>query len=333
MRQNPPSRRNFLMLASLSAAGLGLGISVFPAMAADSGYPNQLVRIVVPYPAGGATDVLARMIAQKLQERWKQTVIVENRPGASGTIGIGSVAKAPADGYTVVLGITTMILHTPKLMPHVSYDVNRDLRPLVKIADVSLVFVVPKRVPANTLEEFIALVKKNPGKYSYGSFGVGTSSHIQSELLNMQAGLDLVHVPYAGAAPLLQDLRGGQVDCALVDLATIKPHLDAMKVLALTGTEHQAVVPDTKTFAELGYHSFEPIGWWGFFMPRAVPDNVAHAFTQATQEVLQLPDVVERIEGMGIVPTHTGEQEFSNIVKRDSEIYDRIIEQAKIELK
>lgn len=332
MNRKPLSRRKFTALAGLSTAALGLGGLPAPARAAPGGWPNQLVRIVVPYPAGGATDVLARLIAQQLQARWGQTVIVENRPGASGAIGIGSVVKSPADGHTVVIGITTMILHTPALMPHVSYDVHRDLRPLAKVADVSLVFVVPRRVPADTLEAFIALVRQNPGRHSFGSFGVGTSSHIQGELLNLQAGLDLVHVPYAGAAPLVQDLRGGQLDSALVDLSTIKPHLDAVKVLALTGTERQAAVPGVKTFAELGYHSFEPIGWWGFFMPAGAPDAAARRFAEDTQAVLRMPEVIARIEGMGIVPSRIDGAAFAETVRRDAAIYARIIEAAGIKL-
>lgn len=324
-------RRRFL--AAFGALGAAFAIHPAGAQAApEQEYPNRVVRLIVPYSAGGSTDILARLIAKELKDSWGQPVIVENRPGASGTIGIGATAKAPADGYTAVIAITTMILQTPELMPHINYSVERDLRPLVKVAETALVFAVPKDMPVDTLEEFVALVKAKPGAYSYGSFGIATSAHIQGELLKLQTGLDMVHVPYAGAAPLIQDLRGNQVHSAFIDVPTMKPHLDSLKVLALTGVERHPGLPGVRTFAEMGYHSFEPIGWWGLFMPAGVPDAVAGQFSAEVQRILRKPEVIERIQAMAIAPGSVSSEAFAHMVQRDSGIYRRIIQEANIGL-
>lgn len=332
---NKPSftRRHFIGMTASIGAGLGTGLSPLPAWANKdaSTYPNQLIRIVVPYPAGGGTDILARLMAQKLQESWGQTVIVENKPGASGTIGNSFVAKAPADGYTVLMGITA-IVQLPPLMSNLTYDVHKDLRAITQVADSSSILAVPKDSPVNTLEELIALVKANPGKYNYGSYGVGTSSHIQGSLLNMQAGLDMVHVPYRGAAPVIQDLRGNQVFCAFVDIATLLPHMDAVKTLAISGTDRRARMPDVPTFKELGYHSFEPVGWFALFMPAGVPDPIAEKFALETQRILKDPEVISTIEGMGMSPGKLTTPEFAKMVKDDAQIYERIIKEANITL-
>lgn len=317
------SRRSFV--GALSA--LGMAGHAF----AQADYPRQMIRIVVPYPAGGATDTLARMMASKLQDAWGQTVIVDNKPGASGTIGNEMVARAPADGYTVLMAITA-IVQVPTLMPNLSYDVLRDLQPLAQVASTNSIFVVPKAAPFKDLKDFVAQAKASPGKLNYGSYGVGTSSHIQGSLLNMQAGLDLVHVPYKGAAPLLQDLRGSQLSSAFIDMATARPHLDAMKVLAATGKQRNPILPQVPTFAELGYQNFEPLGWFGLFMPSKVPADVASKFADESNRILRMPEVVQRIEGLGMSPGGMPSAEFAKVVRDDAAIYARIIRDANIRL-
>ncbi|WP_280153946.1 tripartite tricarboxylate transporter substrate binding protein [Piscinibacter sp. XHJ-5] len=296
-----------------------------------SAYPSQPLRIVVPYPAGGATDTLARLIATKLQESWRQTVVVENKPGASGTIGNDLVAKAPRDGHTILLGITALV-QVPSLMPKLPYDVLKDLQPLVQVASTNSVFLVPASSPAGTLKEFVASAKANPGKHSYGSYGIGTSSHIQGSLLNLQAGVDLIHVPYKGAAPLLQDLRGGQLSSAFIDMATARPHLDSMKALAVTGPQRNKALPNVPTFAELGYQSFEPVGWFGLFMPTGVEAPIAAKFIAEASRIVHLPDVVARIESLGMTPGELKGDEFARVVKSDAAVYARIIKDANIRL-
>ncbi|MEJ8845836.1 tripartite tricarboxylate transporter substrate binding protein [Variovorax rhizosphaerae] len=321
------ARRGFITaLAALGLQGMN------PAWAqGNAPYPSQLIRIVVPYPAGGATDTLARMMASKLQDAWGQTVVVENKPGASGVIGNDMVAKAPPDGYTVLMGITA-IVQVPALMPKLPYDVLKDLQPLALVSSTNSVLVVPAASPANTLQEFIALVKASPGKYNYGSYGVGTSSHIQGSLLNMQAGLDLVHAPYKGAAPLLQDLRGGQLSAAIIDMATVRPHLDVVKPLAVTGTQRNKVIPNVPSFAELGFKNFEPVGWFGLFMPAGVPAPIAQKFAAESNRILHMPDVMQKIEGLGMTPGGMPTEQFARMVRDDLAVYGKVIKDAGIRL-
>lgn len=322
-------RRRFV--AAAAATSLSLATAGAWAQGGAAAYPNQVIRIVVPYPAGGATDILARMMALKLQEAWGQTVIVDNRPGASGTIGNDHVAKSAPDGYTVLMAITA-IVQVPALMPKLPYDVLKDLQPLAQVSSTNSVLVVPKSTPVNNLQEFIAMVKAGPGKYNYGSYGVGTSSHIQGSLLNMQAGLDLTHVPYKGAAPLLQDLRGAQLTSAIIDMATVRPHLESFKALAVTGAQRNKLLPDVPSFAELGFHSFEPIGWFGLFMPAGVPAPIAKKFADESNRILHLPDVVEKIQGLGMTPGGMPTAQFARIVRDDAAVYAKIIRDTNIRL-
>ena len=322
------SRRH--AMGGLAACAFGLGSTHAFGQGAGN-YPNQIIRIVVPYPAGGATDTLARMMSSHLQTAWSQTVIVENKPGASGAIGNDMVAKAAPDGYTVLMAITA-IVQIPPLMPNLPYDVMRDLQPLAQVANTNSLLAVPKSSPFKDLKDFIAQVKANPRKYDFGSYGVGTSSHIQGSLLNLQGGLDLVHVPYKGAAPLLQDLRGNQLSSAFIDMATARPHLDAMRALAVTGTRRNPVLPDVPTFAELGYHSFEPVGWFGLFMPSKVPAPIAKKFADESNRILRLPEVVQRIEALGMTAGGMPTAEFAKVVRDDAAIYAKIIRDANIRL-
>jgi tripartite-type tricarboxylate transporter receptor subunit TctC len=323
------------MRSSFTRRAFAVALAMFAshgAFAQDaSAYPSQPLRIVVPYPAGGATDTLARLVATKLQESWRQTVVVENKPGASGTIGNDMVAKAPRDGHTILLGITA-IVQVQSLMPKLPYDALKDLQPLVQVASTNSIFVVPASAPISTLKEFIAAAKANPGRFNYGSYGMGTSSHIQGSLLNLQAGLDLTHVPYKGAAPLIQDLRGGQLSSAFVDMATARPHLEYMKVLAATGTRRNKTLPNVPTFAELGFQSFEPVGWFGLFMPTGVPASITDKFTAEATRILHLPDVVARIEQLGMTPGELKGEEFARVVKSDAAVYARIIKDANIRM-
>jgi tripartite-type tricarboxylate transporter receptor subunit TctC len=323
-RLRPAFTARRALVAGLAACAAGL------AGAQEAPYPTAPIRIVVPYPAGGGTDTVARTLSAKLQESWGQTVIVDNKPGASGVIGNDFVAKAPPDGYTVLLAITAIVqLPAMKKLP---YDVMKDLRPIAQAASTNSAFVVPASAPVSTLKEFIALAKSNKGKADFGSYGVGTSSHIQGTLLNQQAGLELTHVPYKGAAPLLQDLKGGQLMSAFIDMATLRPHLDSFKVLAVTGAQRNRVLPNVPSFAELGFHSFELVGWFGLFMPAAVPAPIAKKFTAEVERILKLPDVVARIEGLGMVPGNAAGEDFARLVRADAQVYARIIKDANITL-
>jgi tripartite-type tricarboxylate transporter receptor subunit TctC len=302
-----------------------------PVLAQNAPYPSQPIKLVVPYPAGGATDTLARTIAQKLQEAWSQTVLVENRPGAAGTIGNNFVAKASPDGYTVLVAITALI-QQPPMMDKLPYDPMKDLAPVSMIARSPSMLAVPLDSPAKNLKDFVALVKASPGKYNFGSYGAGTSSHIQGSLLNQQAGIDLVHVPFQGAAPLVTNLVGGQLFSAFIDSASARPHLQKMRVLAVTGTQRIPGLPDAPTFQELGYKSFEPYGWFGALVPAATPAPVVQKLSDEMNRILKMPDVVAKIEALGLWTAGNKPAEFSKIMHDDYAIYARIVKDANIRL-
>lgn len=311
------------------AAGLASLLAV-PALAQTS-YPSQPLKLIVPYPAGGATDTLARTIAQKLQEAWGQVTMVENRPGAGGTIGNQFVVKAPPDGYTMLIGITALI-QQPPLMDKLPYDPLKDLAPVTMIARSPSLLAVPLDSPARTLKDFIAMVKASPGKYNFGSYGAGTSAHIQGALLNMQAGIDLVHVPFQGAAPLVTNLVGGQLASAFIDSASARPHLKSMRPLAVTGTQRMPGLPDVPTFVELGYHSFDPYGWFGVFLPAGTPAPVVHKLSEEINRILRLPDVTAKIEALGLQVADCTPEEFRKVLRADAAIYARIVKDANITL-
>ena len=315
-----------MTLAALSSLAL-LGAAGAPAQTA---YPSQPIKFIVPYPAGGATDVLARMVAQKMQDSWQQTVVVENKPGAGGTIGNNLVAKAPADGHTVLFGIVALVQQMTLMK--LPYDPIKDFAPISRVAISPSVLAASPTLPINNLAEFTSLVKANPGKHSIGSYGPGTSAHLQGALLNLQSGLDLTHVPYQGGAPLVTAMMGGQLSSAFMDAGSSKQHLPKFKLLGVTGTERLSWLPNVPTLKEQGLNSYEPMGWFGLFLPGATPKPVVDKFSAETQRILKLPDVREKIEAMGLIPGGETTESFTKIVKSDADVYARIIRDAKITL-
>lgn len=320
----------------LSVVSLTLGLtaasSVAYAQSAEvKNYPDKQIRIIVPYSAGGSTDALARMVASELTTSWKQTVIVENKPGASGMIGNDLVAKAPPDGYTVLLGITA-IIQGPHLFNKIPYDVNKDLIPVAQIGLSQDFLVVNANFPANTLEEFIKVVKANPGKYSYGSYGAATSSNIHGEMLKAQAGLDLTHIPYKGGAPQMSDLLGGQLDAAFIDVGNLRAQIqsDKIKILASTGEKRSDLLPKIRSFTELGYKDFEPYGFFAFFLPSKTPQAIVDKLSAEIVRVLNIPANKARVEAMGLQATFAGADKIGPILKRDSEIWGKVIKDSKI---
>jgi tripartite-type tricarboxylate transporter receptor subunit TctC len=325
MKKTFTRRMALTTLSSLALMGAGSALAQ-----AQTAYPSQPIKFVVPYPAGGATDVLARMVAQKMQDSWQQTVVVENKPGAGGTIGNNQVAKAPADGHTVLFGIVALVQQISLMK--LPYDPIKDFAPISRVAISPSVLAASPTLPVNNLTEFTSLVKANPGKHSIGSYGPGTSAHLQGALLNLQSGLDLTHVPYQGGAPLVTAMIGGQLSSAFLDAGSSKQHLPKFKLLGVTGTERLSWLPNVPTLKEQGLNSYEPMGWFGLFLPGATPKPVVDKFSAETQRILKLPDVREKIEAMGLIPGGETTESFTKIVKSDADIYARIIRDAKITL-
>jgi tripartite-type tricarboxylate transporter receptor subunit TctC len=316
-------RETLATLAGMALLGAGTA-------QAQAVYPSQPIKFIVPYPAGGATDALARMVAQKMQDNWQQSVVVENKPGAGGTIGANMVAKGPADGHTVLFSIVAL-LQQISLMK-LPYDPIKDFAPISRVAISPSVFAASTSLPANNLAELIKLVKANPGKYSFGTYGPGTSAHLQGELLNMQTGMDLLHIPYQGAAPLVTAMLGGQLSTAFLDAGSSRQHFPKFKLLGVTGTERLSWLPNVPTLKEQGLHSFEPLGWFGLFLPVATPKPVVDKFSIEIQRILKLSDVREKIESMGLIPGGETQENFAKVIKADAEIYSRIVRDAKISL-
>ncbi len=311
--------------AMLGAAATGVGAQ------GTSAFPTKPVKFVVPFPAGGATDLTGRLLAGKMSEGWGQPVVVENRPGASGMIGTEFVARAPADGHTVLVGITTHI-QNPLIYAKVPYDPIKDFIPISQICLSYLVLVVKPDFPANSLKEFVALVKSNPGKYAFGSFGAGSSSHIVGERFARVAGLDMTHVPYKGSAPMTPDLLGGQVPCAWADVSTATVHINAgrLKPLAVTGPKRAPLMASVPTLLENGYPGFEPLGWVGLFVAAGTPKPIVDAISKETMRVMKLPEVRARLYEQTLMPVGSTAAEFERTLKEDSDLWGKIARGAGI---
>ena len=297
-------------------------------------YPVKPIRFIVPYPAGGGTDIIARLIGSKLTDAWGQQVVVENRAGASGILGNDLVAKSAPDGYTVLIGITTLV-QMPHLNSKLPYEVFKDFTPVAQLALSSNLFAVPANSPANSLKEFIALARTEPQKYgSYGSFGAGTTAHLHGELFNLQTGLKLAHVPYKGGAPLATDLMGGQVPAGFLDLTSARAHLASgrMKFLAISGTRRYAALPDVPTFAEQGLKDFEASGWFGLLLPGNAPKDITAKLGAEVARILKLPDVQARINDIGLQTVDTSPDAFAAAMKNDFAVWGRVVREAQIKL-
>ncbi|WP_326541693.1 Bug family tripartite tricarboxylate transporter substrate binding protein [Pseudorhodoferax sp.] len=317
---------------ALAVLGGAAALAVAPAFAQRTqAFPNRPIRIVVPYPAGGATDILARAIGQKLAEQWGQPVVVENKPGAAGWTGMQQVAKSPPDGYTLGLTISS-IIYAKSLYAKPPFDMQADFEPVTLVSRTPVALVVPPNSPANTLEEFVAYARSNPGKLNYGSFGQGTSSHIFGETLNLAARLDLVHAAYKGAAPVVTDLVGGQLTSAYLDTGTLRPLLNTgkLKVLAVSGTQRVSAMPNVPTFLEKGYKGFEPVGFFQVLAPAQTPKDIVRKLSDAMVRAVRSEDLRARMLDMGQDPGGSTPEELATAIRVDAEIFDRAIKASNI---
>jgi tripartite-type tricarboxylate transporter receptor subunit TctC len=309
------------VLASIAVTALCA--SSHPASA--DAYPSRRITFVVPYPAGGATDVLARLLANKLQESWKQTVLVENKSGGGGVIGNDYVAKAQPDGYTVLIGIT-QIIQAPSLVSKLPYDVFKDLAPVTQIALSTIVLVVPEQQPIKSVKELIEYAKANPGK-PYGTFGNATTSHLYGELLKKNAGIDMTHVPYRGSAPLTNDLLNNTVTSAFQDLTTASAQIKAgkLRALAVGGEQRRKALPDVPTMGELGYPGFEIEGWLGVFVPAATPKEIVKKLSDELARIIASPEGIAGIETLSLVPVGGSAETFEKVLRRDYEKWADVV--------
>ncbi|KQP46152.1 tripartite tricarboxylate transporter substrate binding protein [Pseudorhodoferax sp. Leaf274] len=325
MHETEITRRQALAFTALAVAGV-------PALAQQD-FPNKPLRMVVPYAPGGGTDTIGRLLATKLGENWKATVVVENKPGAGGVIGNDMAAKAPADGYTILMAITVMVQH-PAMMPKLPYDLLKDFAPLAVAARSADLLLVHRDVPANTVEEFVRLAKADPRTYALGSYGNGTSGHIHAAMLNSQAALDLSIAHYKGAGPLMADLLGGQIKAAFLDSTTAAAQVNGgrVKVLGVTGARRSPLAPNAPTFTELGYKSFEPYGWFALFTQAGTPPAITRKLSDEFIAILAQPEVRKRLEELGLLPGGEPVAEFAKEMRRDLDIWGKVIREANIKI-
>ena len=295
-------------------------------------YPTKPVRLLVPFAPGGTTDVLARLLAQKLADSMGQQFVIENKPGAGGNIGAELAVKSPADGYTLVMSFDGTMAINPNTYAKMPFDPQKDLVAVANVAQVPLLIVVHPGVAAKTVGEFVALAKASPGRINYSSAGHGSTGHLTGELFRSRAGIDIVHVNYKGGGQAVQDLLGGQIQMLVTALPTVEGHLKSGKVRALAFTSSKRVpgAPDVPTLAESGYPGLEVLSWYGIFAPAGTPAEIVRKLNAEINRVLQAADVRERLTALGTEPTGGTPEQFAQVIKTDTARWAKVVGAAGI---
>jgi tripartite-type tricarboxylate transporter receptor subunit TctC len=311
-------KKTLAMTAVLATAWLA-----GPLAAQTTDFPNKPVRIVVPFPPGGATDITARVVAEKLSAKWGQSVVIDNKAGAGGNVGSDLVAKSAPDGYNIVLGVTGSHSINISLYKKMPYHPLNDFEPLTQATIYPNAIVVNPQVPANTLPELIALLKKEPGKFSYGSDGNGTASHLGMEILKARANVQLTHIPYKGSTPMITDLLGGTLLVGVTGLPAVQQHLKAgkLKMIAITTPQRAPGAPDYKTVAEQGFANFNAAPWAGFFAPKGTPKPVVDKLALDLADALKQADVAQKMNDLGSTVVGNKPDEFRQFVTRQIEMW------------
>ncbi len=318
-------------LARLLAAALPLALAMGPA-AAQQDYPNKPIRLIVPFTPGGVTDTGARVVADKLGARLGQSVVVDNRPGASGNIGTQMVATAAPDGYTLLLGFDGTLVINPHVYAKVPFDTLKDFAPVSKIGDAVLIIVVHPSVPAKTLSELVAYSKTNPGGVSYGSAGTGSTPHLAGELLKARTGANFVHVPYKGGGQSMTDLVGGSLPMLYTAVAGAYPFVQKGQIrpIAVSSAQRLTSLPEVPTVAESGVPGFESSSWIGILAPAKTPQPIVERLQRELHAVVQSPEVRERLASLGISALGNTPAEFGQQIRADLAKYDQIVKAAKV---
>jgi tripartite-type tricarboxylate transporter receptor subunit TctC len=318
----------FALLAALAAGGLAL--PAIPVQAQP--YPSRPVRLIVPQAAGAQNDVLARLLGERLTAFWKEAAVVENHGGVGGTIGADLVAKAPADGYTVLVGGLNNLVVAPALTSDLRYDPIRDFAPVGGLARVPYALAVNRRVPANTLAELVAYARANPGRLSYGSAGNGSMSNLGAELLKSMAGLDIVHVPYRGSAPAIKALVSGEVDMIFSDLSQLAQQAKAgsVRLLAAAGTARVATAPELPTVAEQGFPEFGIEPWYGVVVPAGTAPEIVSKLADGLHETLNAPEIQQRLQQLGYEAMRDTPEQFGALIRDETRKYATLIKRAGI---
>jgi len=296
---------------------------------AGQAYPVKPIRLIVPFPAGASTDIVGRMLGQKLFEQMGEQVVPDNRPGAGGNVGIGFTAKAPPDGYTVVIA-TSGIAISPSLYSNLAYDAIRDLTPIARLTSIPNVLIVHPSVPARTLRQFISLARAHPGKLNFGSGGVGTTNHLANELLKRLEKINMVHVPYKGVTQAMVAMTGGEVDEVIMPVASALTQIRAGKVraLAVLSDVRTPVLPDVPTSKQAGVDNFTMPLWYGMFAPAATPRDIVSKLSLEVVKALGTPDLRERLQASGVDPWPGTPEQMAQLLRTETARYAEIVRSA-----
>ena len=323
------------MKSSIAVArvlALSLAMALAGPIAAQQIYPSKPIRFITPYPAAGGNDILARLIGQKLTESWGQQVVVEDRPGGNTVIGTEAVAKSPPDGYTIIMTTSSHVI-MPSLL-HLPYDPIKDFAAVATVAGTELMLVIHPSVPAKNLQEFIALAKAKPGVLSYGTGGSGNPNHLAAVLLEILAGIKMQHVPYRGAAPIIADLMGGQVQLSFLSLINVESQIKSgrLKAIAVSGDKRMSALPQVPTFTEAGLPNMDIKQWYGVLAPAGTPRAIIDKLANEIARILAMPDVQAKLAQQGADPLITAPDQFAAQMRADLARYAKTIKTANIKL-
>jgi tripartite-type tricarboxylate transporter receptor subunit TctC len=304
-----------------------LAFAAFAGLALAQAYPSRPVRLVVPFPAGSTPDIVGRTLGQKLADAWGQPVVVENKPGAGGNIGTAEVARALRDGYTLLIGSNGPIAVNQTLYKDLPYSPAKDLKPISLLAAAPQLLVVHPSVPAGDLRQFVDYARANPDKMSYGSVGAGSASHLTMELLKSQAKIAIVHVPYKGFPPAVQDLLSGNIQATFAIVPAVLPQVRSgrLKALAVTSAKRTALAPDIATVAEQGFQYFDATAWQGLLSPAGIPPDAFERIANEVQKAMRQPDVKQILESQGFEVIGSSPQAYETFLRAEREKWARIV--------
>lgn len=327
MKRSPLLVRTARRVALGGALALAAA-ALLPSLAAAQSFPTKPIRIVVPFPPGGSTDLLARRIGEKLAAVWAQPVVVDNRAGAGGTLGADYVAKSAPDGYTLLMGVTGSNAIANALYPKLPYDVVKDFAPVSLVVSSPLVLVRNPSFAPKTVQELVAAAKAKPGSISYGSPGNGTSMHLTGEMFKLSTKVSMLHIPYRGSAGALSDLMGGQIDTMFGDFLVVWPQLEAGKLqpIAVTSKTRHKMLPNVPTIAESGYPGFEALSWQGLFAPAATPPAIVEQLNREVNKALASADIQEYFGSRGFTLGGSSATEFKAFVKVEADKWAKIVQ-------
>jgi len=314
----------------LGALVTGLSL-LWPALAAAQDFPNRAIRLIVPFPPGGPNDIIARVVGQRMSELTKQPVLIDNRGGQAGVLGTDAVAKANPDGYTIGIVSASALVISPT-MEKIPYDVAKDFAPVTLVVTVPEMLVVASNVPAKNMAELVALAKAQPGKLNFASAGVGGLPHLAGELFKLTAKIDIVHVPYRGAAPAINDLLGQQVQMTFLDLPVLLPHIKAgtLRPIALGAPQRAPTAPDVPTTAEVGMPDLLIENWYGMIAPAKTPNNIVAALNRIANEAMAVPSVNEKLADQGLTVAGDTPEHFRGFIDAETKKWAKVIKDAGV---